>query len=121
MHHERGQAMVGLELPALGQLAVGVVLREVGRDVPARGSQQIAVLVGELEGWWRIGEHDEAEQRVVLQDRQHQSKAILALQELRQARGSDRNRVRVDTRSRSMTHCVRRRNATISSSAATGG
>ncbi len=37
VHHERGQTMVGLELPALGQLAVGLVLREVRRDVPPDG------------------------------------------------------------------------------------
>ena len=38
VHHESGQAVVGLELAALGQPAIGIVLREVGRDVPARRS-----------------------------------------------------------------------------------
>ena len=33
VHHERRQAIVRFELAALGELAIGFVLRQVGRDM----------------------------------------------------------------------------------------
>ena len=38
VHHERREAVVGLELPALGQPAIRLVLREMRRHVPRRPS-----------------------------------------------------------------------------------
>ncbi len=46
MHHEGRQPVVGFELTALGQATVGVLLRDVGGDVPAQGLQQVAIFVG---------------------------------------------------------------------------
>ena len=73
MHHERRQAVIGLELAALRESAIGVVLREMHGHVPAHHLEQVAILVVRLERLLRRGEYDEADERVHMRQRHDQS------------------------------------------------
>ena len=69
VHHEGGQPVVGLELAALRQLAIGVVLRDVRRDVPAHRLEQIAILVRQSRTAAAASTGDEADHAIELHER----------------------------------------------------
>ena len=69
VHHECRQPVVRFELPALGETAICVVLRELRGDVPPDRLEQVAILKGEIERRRRFMEHEETRQPVEFEQR----------------------------------------------------
>ena len=82
VHHEGRETVVGLELAAFGQAAIGVELRDVHSHVTAHHLEQVAVLVVRFERLWRRREHDEADQCVHVRQGHDQPAAVRLIAQL---------------------------------------
>ena len=63
VHHERCEAIIGLELPRLRELRCGLIECDVARRLAPDGAQQIELLPGERLRGERAREHDDATRR----------------------------------------------------------
>ena len=95
VHDEGREAVVGVELAALGELFVGAPLRELYGDVAAHGLEQVEIFEGDGEGIGRRAQHEESQQLIADQQRRDQAPGALGIQPRRQFQVSVALRVRV--------------------------